>query len=390
MVSFKPSEEEAAFIQVARDFALKMIRPAARETEKNRKVSEEIIKKLQEIGLDTLELPESFGGLELPVLSQVQILEALAYGDLDIVQGLPGAGESGAFIREAEKHLAFAAYKKACQAGNVPTIAFCHPNQPKLSISRHEEGYLIDGETVPLRNGKYADYVLIHGKAQDGEEVILLLENSLDHSFKTLEGDYRLGLLSAGFASLSFKKVTVSKESVIARGVEARKLAQSAMRRIRVMEAAKEVGVISAALDYTVEYTASRKAFGSEIAKFQGVSFNVAQMAIHVKAARHLVLYAAKQIDIGANDAGFHSIQALQNAHRAVRFVTDSAVQLLGGHGYVQDHPVEKWMRDGQAQVVWLAQEHDLNAYAGDWLLNEDERSEAVDFIRTVSTSSPS
>lgn len=374
MVSFKPSEEEAAFIKVARDFAMKSIRPAARETEKNRKVSEEIVKRLYEIGMNSLELPESFGGLELPVLSQVQILEALAYGDLDTVQGLPGAGESGSFIRQAEDHPAFGHYKKACQTEKRPTIAYCHPNQPKLSIFQEEEGYLIDGETVPLRKGQHADYVLIVGTVQDGEEVIICLENRPDHSFKVLEGDYRLGLLSAGFASLSFNRVSVTNEFVIARGAKARNLAHAAMSRIRVLEAAKEVGMISGAFDYTVEYTASRKAFGSEIAKFQGVSFNVAQMAIQVKAARHLVLYAAKQIDMGANDAGFHSVQALQNAHRAVRFVTDSAVQLLGGHGYVQDHPVEKWMRDGQAQIVWLEQEHDLNAYAGDWLLKEEER----------------
>ncbi|WP_455676110.1 acyl-CoA dehydrogenase family protein [Pradoshia sp.] len=390
MVSFKPSDEEMAFIHVAKDFAMEFIRPAARETERNRKVSEEIVKKLGEIGMDKLELPESFGGMELPILSQVQILEELAYGDLDTVQGLPGAGESAAFIREAGDHPAFTSYKKACQAGSVPTIAFCHPNQPKLTISQLEDSYSIAGETVPLRMGKYADYVLLLGKEQNGEEVIIWLENGPDTPFKAVDGDYRLGLLSAGFASLSFQNVIASKEAVLARGSEASELASRAMSRIRVMEAAKEVGITSGALDYTVDYTASRKAFGSEIAKFQGVSFNVAQMAIHVKGARHLVLYAAKQIDEGAADAAFHSIQALKNAHRSVRFVTDSAVQLLGGHGYVQDHPVEKWMRDGQAQVAWFEQEHDLNVYAGDWLLNKAERGEAGDLVRTVSTSSPS
>jgi len=390
LVSFKPSDDEAAFIHVAKDFAFEFIRPAARETEKNRRVSQDMVKKLKEIGMDTLELPESFGGMELPILSQVQILEELASGDLATVQGFPGAGESGAFIREAGDHPAFASFKKACQTGNVPTIAFCHRNQPKLTITRHEESYSIDGETVPLRMGQYAEYVLIIDKEQNGEDVILWLQKGPNASFKAVEGDYRLGLLSAGFACLSFRNVSVSKESVIASGREATKLAAQAMSRIRVMEAAKEVGLITGALDYTVEYTASRKAFGSEIAKFQGVSFNVAQMAIHVKGARHLVLYAAKQIDEGASAAVFHSMQAMQNAHRAVRFVTDSAVQLLGGHGYVQDHPVEKWLRDGQAQVAWLEQERDLNTYAGEWILDKAERGEAGDLVRTVSTSSPS
>ena len=128
MVSFLPSEEEKAFVDVAKDFAIQKIRPYARQTEKNKGVSEEIVKQLTNLGLLHLELPESYGGLELPLVSQVQILEALAYGDLDTIQGLPGSGQGASFIRLQDEHQAFSSYKGQCETGNTPTVAVVYPN----------------------------------------------------------------------------------------------------------------------------------------------------------------------------------------------------------------------------------------------------------------------
>ncbi len=390
MVSFLPSEEERAFIDVAKDFAVQKIRPYARQTEINKSVSEDMIRKLSELGLLNLELPETYGGLELPLVSQVQIVEALTYGDLDTIQGLPGAGEGASFIRLKEEHKAFSFYQTQCQTGICPTVAFVYPNQHKLQITKTDNGYIIDGETSPLKNAKKAEYLLIAGTATNGEAVLLWLDQEIEQSWKVVEGDYRLGLLSAGFSKIQLNKVSVSSEKILASGTEAEIWMAESLSRVRTLEAAKEIGVMAAALDYTVEYTSQRKAFGVEIAKFQGVSFNLAQMAIQTGAARHLVLYAAKQIDEGESDAIFHSIQALKKAHQSLRYVTDSAVQLLGGHGYVQEHPVEKWMRDGQAQVGWFEQEGDLELRAGNWILYGKERGLNNDHIRVDATSKSS
>ncbi len=390
MVSFLPSEEERAFIDVAKDFAVQKIRPYARQTEINKSVSEDMIRKLSELGLLNLELPETYGGLELPLVSQVQIVEALTYGDLGTIQGLPGAGEGASFIRLKEEHKAFSFYQTQCQTGICPTVAFVYPNQHKLQITKTDNGYIIDGETSPLKNAKKAEYLLIAGTATNGEAVLLWLDQEIEQSWKVVEGDYRLGLLSAGFSKIQLNKVSVSSEKILASGTEAEIWMAESLSRVRTLEAAKEIGVMAAALDYTVEYTSQRKAFGVEIAKFQGVSFNLAQMAIQTGAARHLVLYAAKQIDEGESDAIFHSIQALKKAHQSLRYVTDSAVQLLGGHGYVQEHPVEKWMRDGQAQVGWFEQEGDLELRAGNWILYGKERGLNNDHIRVDATSKSS
>lgn len=117
---------------------------------------------------------------------------------------------------------------------------------------------------------------------------------------------------------------------------------------------------MQAAVDFATAYTAERQAFGRPIASFQGVSFKVAQMVIETRVVRNLLLQAAWAIDEGKQWAEGYSLRAIHRAHRGVRFVTDSAVQLLGGHGYVRDYPVEKWMRDAQAQVLLYGKEDDF------------------------------
>lgn len=390
MISFKPSDEEAAFIMVAKDFATEYFRPMARDAERNDAVPEQIIRKLRELGLNALELPECFGGLELPLLSQVQILESLSYGDLGILQGIGGAGECASIIRLEHANPVFELYKQKCQIGEEPTVAlYCH-EQHRLQIRKTAEGFLINGETAPIKMAREAEYLLIAGKDTDGEDHLLWLDYEEETSWEIKDGDYRLGLLCSGFAQLAFNGVRVPKSSVIASGKSAVDILELALSRIRIREAAKETGVMSAALDYTAEYTAQRKAFGQEIAKFQGVSFNLAQMAIHTQTARHLTLYGASKLDQQDKDAVLYSIEALQKAHQSIRFVTDSAVQLLGGHGYVADHPVEKWMRDAQAQISWFEKEGDLQIKAGNWILNHNERGASDDQLRAVLTPKPS
>src|SRR5699024_11882159 len=107
-----------------------------------------------------------------------------------------------------------------------------------------------------------------------------------------------------------------------------------------------------------------------EVAKFQGVSFRVASMTMETRMANHLVLEAAVKTDENDPAAERLSLRALHRAHRSLRYVTDSAVQLLGGHGFVQDFPAEKWMRDAQAQVLLYGRENEYLLQRGEQLVN--------------------
>ncbi|WP_462408733.1 acyl-CoA dehydrogenase family protein [Neobacillus sp. Marseille-QA0830] len=387
MISFMPSEDEKSFVEVARAFSIEHIRPKARLIEETGKVPEDISEKLHGLGFTTLELPEDYDGLELPLVSQAQILEALCFGDLAAIQGLPGLNEAASFIRLLPGNPLFAPLKKG---GSRPTISLLanQSNRP-ISIQTNDKGYRLDGVSIPIKMGEAATGVVIAGEDENREDVLLLLESGT-HQWHTVRGDYRLGLLASKCARLQFDQLEVSEDHVLARGEAARQVIQGSLARIRVLEAAKEIGIMAAALTYTIEYTAGRKAFGQEIAKFQGVSFNTAQMAMQTQAARNLVWAAAKKLDNGEPDGVQASLSALHFAHRAVRFVTDSAVQLLGGHGYVQDHPVEKWMRDAQAQVNLWDSEKELLVKSGEYLLLGKERREPDDILRNGTTAATS
>jgi acyl-CoA dehydrogenase len=395
LVSFKPTDEEAAFVKLAKEFVQKQIRPAARESEANKQVADVIIKKAKELGFTSLELPESWGGLELPLISQVQITESLASGDLGVIQGLGGAGEAASFIRINPKNPIMAGYKTAINSGLDGTAAFLnadYPGKHRITIEQSGGEYILNGQSAPVKMAGKADYLLISGKDSAGEDVVLWIshEQHIPGLQKGMDGDYRLGLLSSHFAGYQFEHVKVSQDAVFAKGEAARRIKADALARVRVLEASKEVGLMTAALSYATEYTSQRKAFGQEIAKFQGVSFTIAQMAIQTQAARNLVWYAAMKIDQQEEDAIAFSLATLNSTHEAVRFVTDSAVQLLGGHGYVQEHPVEKWMRDAQAQVNAFESEGELLAISGDYLLNGTEGESGDDILRAVTASKPS
>lgn len=369
MISFKPTDDEIAFVELAKTFADEKLRPNARLVEKEKKVDDLIVKNINELGFTSLELPNLWEGMELPLTSQVQILEALAFGDLAIVQGLPGIGEASSFIRNQPQNPTFTTLKASQQNGHWPTVAFLYDQEAKINIHFDGNRYVLNGCSNPVKMAQTAKFLLIAGNDSNGEPIILFLnENNLVGRKK--EGEYRLGLLASGFARLNFENTVIEVDSIVAKGESAKSLLADSLTRIRVIEAAKEVGLMSAALAYVIDYTSSRKAFGQEIAKFQGVSFTAAQMAIHTQSARNLVLYAADRVDKQDEDASLHSLSALNFAHRALRFATDNAVQLLGGHGYVQDHPVEKWMRDAQAQVNMYESEQNLLNQSGEEILS--------------------
>lgn len=371
MISFQPTEDEISFIKVAKDFAKNRIRPLARACEKRRAVDKTLDDEAAELGFLSLELPESWEGLELSSITQVQLMQALSYGDLDIIQGFQGAGDAASLFRLLPD-IPILKNNKEDLAGGATTALLDLGNGvegpgKQLNIHRRQDGYILQGLSHPVRMAPSADYAMIAGDDSHGKSVILWLDNSADWTIQ--QGDYRLGLLASGLGRLSFERVKVPATHVLAEGEDADDILREARTRIRILQAAKETGLMEAALDYATEYTAERKAFGREIAAFQGVSFRVASMALETRIANHLVLEAAAGMDNQEPAAERLSLRAMHRAHRSLRYVTDSAVQLLGGHGFVQDFPAEKWMRDAQAQVMLYGRENDLLARSGDHLI---------------------
>lgn len=371
MTSFLPTDEEKEYIQVAKSIAIEKIRPVAREIEKNQVVDAFLVSELDELGFLALETPENWEGLELPMITQVQILQALSFGDLGAIQGLPGLGDAASLFRLCPDHSLLSTYKEDILHSKKTVALLDLTKNSQVTMLHNRDGWIINGISQPVRLASFADYLVVIGRDSDGLPLVFWLEVSNQQNLKVENGDYRLGLLASGLGKYVFENVYVTEELILASDEEAHQLIEEIRPRVQILQAAKEVGLMEAALDYATEYTAGRKAFGQEIAKFQGVSFRIADMAMETRIANHLVWQAALELDEEKESAGGSVLRALYRAHRSVRYVTDSAVQLLGGHGYVQEYPVEKWMRDAQAQVSLYGRERELLIARGEQLIGE-------------------
>jgi alkylation response protein AidB-like acyl-CoA dehydrogenase len=126
---------------------------------------------------------------------------------------------------------------------------------------------------------------------------------------------------------------------------------------MQVTQAALAVGVSRAALEYSRDYAKEREAFGMKIAQKQAIAFMLAEMVTEIEASRLLTWEAAWKLDVGEADAHIAAYLAATGAAEMAMMVTDRAVQILGGHGYIRDHPVERWMREarGFASLTGLA-----------------------------------
>src|SRR5699024_812655 len=142
-----------------------------------------------------------------------------------------------------------------------------------------------------------------------------------------------LGLINAEIGTVTFNEQII-KNVIIAKGEEAEEVVKQAEMRMHVLQAAKQVGLMQAAIEFATEYIATRENVGQEIAKFQAVSLRIKKMIIEEQVTENFVQEAASAIDNFDSLAYQKQLKTIPQAHRAVKYITDSAVQLLGGHGF--------------------------------------------------------
>ncbi len=368
MISFELSQDEQSLAGMAREFAETRLRPVLRECEAGRGVPEALGKEFFELGLATLALPEELGGVGLGPLSRAIVWEELAWGDLGAALAMPGPGLAAHALmvladgaQRAEALEPFAGRDGFRRRGALALFepGFGGPPEFRTVARRDGPDYVIDGKKAMVLNGGLADLVVVVATLDpeagwDGLAAFLLPGDTPGLAW----GPRRetTGLETATYADLVLDGCRVPAGAKLAgEGAEAfgRFLAE-----LRIEAAAQAVGLARAAQEHAARYATQRKAFGQYIAEFQGVSFMVADSATEVDAARWLTWRAGWALGLepgagtGHPPAGELAAAAHAQALAAARFVTDRAVQVLGGHGYVDDHPVEKWMRDARAHAV--------------------------------------
>lgn len=366
MISFSLSDDQQLVQETVRKFAADHLRPQLREYEKAGEVPDAVRRAFHELGVALVDVPEALGGSGLGTLTAALVNEELAWGDPGAALALSGPHcLAGALVElgtpaQATRHL-----RRFLDAGGAHrrgAVAFseAQPNLPDagfVTTARPEgDGWVIDGEKAFVVHGGVADaYVVFAQKAGTrGVEGLLAFVISADHAGVHAGPRYRwLGLETVRASSVKFTSCLVAEAERLSGAADPVMATRRMFARMASATAARQVGLARAAYETALAYTQERTAFGKPVAHFQAISFALADMAMDVDSARWMGWRAAAMFDRGGVENGTGAQGTLEavamaatHANEAAWRVANQAVQLLGGAGYIQDFPVEKWLRD--------------------------------------------
>ncbi len=332
MIDFELEPELELLRETARQFASERLGPRDRAFESAREVDAATRAAFHEIGLAGVELPESLGGAGLGALARALVLEELGAADAGAALALDPLGPALYPLLELGEQAALEELARPllARAGARAVLAWNDAPERRLEVrSGRVHGALpwVPAERVDL-------LVVLDRDSATAIDTGLACE--------PLRG---AGLRAAGAAELRLEGAPVRAWWVHPRG------ARRALARARLYAAALGLGVMRAAADYSRAYAQERVAFGRPIAHHQALAFLITDMAAAVESCRLLVHEAAARLDREPDaDATAEACASafLDTAEQAM-FVAPNAVQILGGHGFMQDYPVEKWMREARA-----------------------------------------
>lgn len=330
MITFGLTEDQEMVRETVRKLAADEIRPRLREIEKSGAPAD-LVQKVDALGISLADVPEELGGGGMGALTAVLVHEELAWGD------------AGAAVALYRPHLLPAALVELGSAEQATRLLAGGPRgavawNGEVTARQDGDAWILDGKKTFVVNAGHADVTVV--LTRDAGFAVRR-DNPGMHAGKPAEW-IGLGGVRAGEVVLEACRVPDADRlaRVDARG-QRRFFARAALAT-----AARQVGLARAAYEAALAYTQDRQAFGKTVAHFQAVAFMLADMHMDVESARWMVWRAAWELDSDAKTALESIAKAAVHANEAAWRVADNAVQLHGGAGYIQDFPVEKWMRD--------------------------------------------
>lgn len=362
MISFNPDEEQRQILDMVRRFAADVVRPGARDCEENGSIPEDLLAKFWELGLIANCIPEECGGYgyERSAVTGTLIAEELAYGDMALGLAMLSPTlfaypilEMGAEEQKKTYLPQFCgeSFKYATAALMEPRVTF-DPADMKTTAKRVGEEYVLNGEKCLVPFAGRADLFLIFastapGVGASGVEGYIVEKGTGGLNVGEREKYMGLNALELHRVSLSDCRIPVANRLGGSRGCDFQRI----LNLSRISWSAMATGICNATKDYAVDYCKERVQFGEPIASRQAVAFKLADMAIETDAMRFLSWKAAWMADKG-EDCTREAYLARLYAGEYAPQITDDGVQVLGGHGYIREHPVELWFRNGMGIEV--------------------------------------
>jgi butyryl-CoA dehydrogenase len=362
-VNLDLSDEQVLIRESARDFADREIVPRARDNDRNERFDLELVERIADMGYLGAPVAEQYGGRGLDYVSYGLIVEEVGRADSSArtvvsVQTSLVAGSIEQWGTEEQKHTLL---PKLCSGEWLGCFGLTEPGTGSDAASvvtratRKDGGWVISGSKMFISLGSHAHIALIFAQTDPGEghrgiACFLVPTDSTGFSSQQIHG--KLGLRASDTAELALDQVEVPDEALLGDVGDGFKIAMSALDRGRFSVAAGCVGIAQGCVNESIKYAKERRQFDRPVASFQLVQELIADMIVETDAARLLVWRAGHLKDAGRPNTLETSIAKYYATETAVR-CANAAIQVHGGYGYIDEYPVERYMRDARVTTLY-------------------------------------
>ena len=362
-MDFSLTEDQKMLRAMVQDFADKELEPIAAQIDEESRYPAENVKKMAELGLMGIPFPEEYGGSGGGALGFVIAEEEISRvcastGTIYFVTaGL--AGQPLYLFGNEEQRQRFVVpvaqgEKIACFA-LTESGAGSDPAAMETTATKKGNGYVLNGTKVFITNGAEADFIVVFAtvdKSLRHKGIVAFVVEKDTPGYSVGKLEHKLGIRATSTAELLFEDCFVPEENRLGDEGEGFKIALKSIDESRVTVAAQAVGIAQGAFGKALAYAKERQQFGQPIANFQAIQWMLADMATQIDAARLLTYRAAYLQDEGlpfVKEASMAKVFAAE----ASSFVTNKAIQIYGGYGYVKEYPIERYFRDAKITEIY-------------------------------------
>ncbi|MGZ4166551.1 MAG: acyl-CoA dehydrogenase family protein [Solirubrobacteraceae bacterium] len=363
-MDFALTDEQRLIKETARDFTDKEVVPRARDNDRNAHFDTELVTKLAAQGYLGAIVPQEYGGAGLDYLSYGLIVEEIGRGDSSMrtVVSVQTSLVCSAIVRWGTEDQKRRYLPKLCSGEWLGCFGLTEPDtgsdaaNQRTRARKTDAGWVINGAKMWISMGNVAQLALIFAQTDPDKAhkglACFLVETEGNDGYQPQEIHGKLGLHGSDTAAISLSDCEVPEDAMLGQVGDGFKIAMTSLESGRYSVAAGCVGICQGCVDYCVDYAKERRQFGRPIASFQLVQGMLADMKVETDAARMLVYRAAWLKDSGQPNSTETSVAKLY-ATEAANHCATTAIQVLGGSGYVDDHPVERYFRDVRVTTLY-------------------------------------
>jgi butyryl-CoA dehydrogenase len=362
---FEHTEEQSLLRDMVRDFAETEVAPSARERDEEERFDRDLMfGRLAELGLTGIIFPEEYGGAAADYISYAIVVEELSRVCASTGVTLSAHISLGAnpiFLfgtsQQKEQFLApLALGEKMGAFGLTEPSAGSDAGGTKTTAVKDGDGWIVSGSKIFITNGGEAETYIVFARTDrearkhHGISAFIVEKGTEGFSFGKKEA--KMGIRSSPTMEIIFDTCRLPSSHLLGTEGEGFTVAMKTLDGGRIGIAAQALGIAQGALDAALAYAKERKQFDSPISRFQGVQFQLADMATQIEASRLLVYQAAYRASKGLSYSSQSAMAKLMASETAMK-VTTQAVQILGGYGYTREFPVERMMRDAKITEIY-------------------------------------